>query len=362
MTRAASDKIIKTMKQAAQCGAPVVGIFDSKGADLENGAAAMSYYADILAAAADISGVVPFFAIAAGVVSASAALVASFADILIKTEKSEIYLTPGAGKDDSAALAALTASDLDDALKIVADLIEIFPQNNLGRLPDFEFAAPAYTKDDVVASILDADTNIFELYADVGEGAKTILGTIGGQIAGIVSLSGKIICTDCEKTARFISLCDAYSIPVITLAGGAFSKDISARAVANLSKNYSQATTVKIAVITGGLHGAFGSAVLSGNSDAVYAFSDAAISPLSPESAVEFFYHDKLKGEGNLTEKRKSLAAEYAKNEASPEKAAEAGIIEAVIAPEMLRSEIALTLDSLRTKRVHCRPAKKHAV
>jgi acetyl-CoA carboxylase carboxyltransferase component len=362
MTRAHADKIIKTIKQAAQCGAPLVGIFDSKGADLREGAAAMSYYADILAAAADVSGVVPFFAIASGICSGSSALIAATADILIKTEKSEIYLTPGGGKDDSAELAAIAVADLDAALGAVSDLIEIFPQNNLGRLPDFEFAAPTFVKDDIIASVLDADTPSFKLFDDYGAASETILGSVGGQIAGVVSLTGEMNCKDCRKAARFVSLCDAYSIPVITFAGGTFKTEIGANAVAALSKSYSQATTVKITVITGGLHGAFGAVLLSGNADAVYALPGSAISPLSPETAVEFFMHDKLKGATNLTEKRKELANAYKKDEASPEAAADAGVIEAVTAPEALRGELALILDTLRTKRVHSRPAKKHAV
>jgi acetyl-CoA carboxylase carboxyltransferase component len=362
MTRAHADKIIKTMKQAAQCGAPVIGIFDSKGADLREGAAAMTYYADILAAAADISGVVPFFAVAAGIVSASSALIASTADILIATEKSDVYLTPGQGNDDKKSLAAITVADLDEAFKTVSDLIEIFPQNNLGRLPDFEFETPAFAGDDIIKSTLDSDTPFFELYKDFGEASKTVLGTVGGQIAGIVSLEGKAICKDCRKISRFVSLCDAYSIPVITFAGGSFSPEIAADAVVSLSKSYSQATTVKITAISGGLHGAFGAVLLSANADAVYALTGSAISPLSPEAAVEFFNHEKLKGASNLTEKRKELAAAYAKNEASPEAAADCGAVEAVIAPENLRSELTLLLDTLRTKRVHARPAKKHAV
>jgi acetyl-CoA carboxylase carboxyltransferase component len=362
MTRAHADKIIKTMKQAAQCGAPVVGIFDSTGADISEGAAAMTYYADILAAAADISGVVPFFAIAAGTVSGSTAVIAATADLLIKTEKSEVYLTPGQGKDDGKELAAITVADIDAALETVSDLIEIFPQNNLGRLPDFEFIAPAFVKDDIIASTFDTDTPSFELYHGFGAASNTVLGTVGGQIAGIVSLEGKLNCKDCRKVARFVSLCDAYSIPVITFADGSFAAEISANAVSALSKSYSQATTVKITVVSGGLHGAFGAILLSGNADAIYAYPDAAISPLSPEAAVEFFMHEKLKGAGDLAKKRKELADAYAKNEASPVKAVECGAIEAVIAPETLRNELALVLDTLRTKRVHSRPAKKHAV
>jgi acetyl-CoA carboxylase carboxyltransferase component len=362
MTRAGADKIIKTMRKAAECGAPVVGIFDSDGASLCEGAAAMAYYGDILAAAADISGVVPFFAVSDGVCSASSALIAAAADFFIATENAEVYLTPGKNADDSLQIAAIKVPDLEAALKTAADLIEIFPQNNLGRLPDFEFEAPAFDKSDLAASVLDAGTPTFELFGGYGS-AKTLIGTIGGEIAGVVNIGkDKLACRDCQKIARFISLLDAYSIPAVTLADGGFADDICARAIVTLARAYAEATNVKITVAVGGLHGAFGSVLLSGNADAVFALPNAAISPLSPETAVEFFMHDKLKGAANLAEKRKELAAGYAKDEASPEAAAKAGVIEAVTAPENLRGEIAFLLDILRTKRAHARPAKKHSV
>jgi acetyl-CoA carboxylase carboxyltransferase component len=362
MTRAGADKIIKTMKLAAQCGSPVVGIFDSDGASLSEGAAAMAYYGDILAAAADISGVVPFFAISDGVVSASSALIAASADLFIATKKAEVYITPGKNSDDSPEIAAIKVPDLEAALKTAADLIEIFPQNNLGRLPDFEFEAPAFADDDLTASVLDGGTPTFELFGEYGS-AKTVIGTIGGEIAGVVNIGKeKLACRDCQKIARFINLLDAYSIPVITLADGGFADDICARAIVTLSRAYAEATNVKITVVVGGLHGAFGSVLLSGDADAVFALPNTAISPLSPETAVEFFMHDKLKGAANLAEKRKELAAVYAKDEASPEAAAKAGVVEAITAPENLRGEIAFFLDILRTKRVHARPAKKHSV
>ncbi|MDR0991999.1 MAG: hypothetical protein LBL87_03760 [Ruminococcus sp.] len=362
MTKAGAEKIIKTMKKAAECGAPVVGIFDSIGANISEGAAAMAYYGDILAAAADISGVVPFFAISDGIVSASCAVIAGAADIFIATENAEIYITPGKNADDSADIAAIKVADLDEAFKTAAHLIAIFPQNNLGRLPDFEFDIPDFDKDDAVASLLDKETPCFEIYKEYGT-AKTVIGTISGEIAGVVFMGkDKLACRDCQKIARFISLLDAYSIPVITFADGGFADDICARAIFTLSRSYSEATTVKITVVSGGLHGVFGSVLTANNADAVFAFPSAAISPLAPESAVEFFYHDKLKGAGDLAKKRKELAAEYAKNEASPEAAAKTGVIEAIVSPEALRTEVAYLLETLRTKRAHARPAKKHSV
>ena len=78
-----------------------------------------------------------------------------------------------------------------------------------------------------------------------------------------------------------------------------------------------------------------------------------------PEAAVEFLWHDKLKGAKDLNAERKALAKEYSKTLASAEKAANMGVIDDVIAPADMRSVIASALSMLEGKRVTNLP-KKH--
>ena len=81
---------------------------------------------------------------------------------------------------------------------------------------------------------------------------------------------------------------------------------------------------------------------------------------MRPEGAVEFLWHEKLKGAADVAAKRKELAAEYKSTLASAEKAAQIGAIDAVITAGETRQAIVDALDLLEGKRVSNLP-KKHS-
>ena len=76
-----------------------------------------------------------------------------------------------------------------------------------------------------------------------------------------------------------------------------------------LASSYAEATTVKLAVVTGKAVGTVFSAVAGKDvsADFTYAWQSAYISPVLPETAVEFLWHERLKGAENLSAKRKEL-------------------------------------------------------
>lgn len=110
--------------------------------------------------------------------------------------------------------------------------------------------------------------------------------------------------------------CDAFSIPVVTFVNSEGFEDADAvssiKAMTTLANSYSEATTVKIAVVTGKAVGPVFAAVAgnSSNSDFTYAYPDAVIAPVSSAAAVEFMWHDKLKGTDNLESARNELISE----------------------------------------------------
>ena len=116
------------------------------------------------------------------------------------------------------------------------------------------------------------------------------------------------------------------------------------------------------ALITGEACGAAFSAIAGrgAGSDYVIAWDDAAIAPLRPEGAVEFLWHDKLKGAADVSAKRAELAKEYKATLASAQKAAELGVIDSVIAAADTRKAVIEALDLLEGKRVTNLP-KKHS-
>ena len=164
-------------------------------------------------------------------------------------------------------------------------------------------------------------------------------------------------------------MCDAFAIPVVTVVDtegfeGATDKNAieEIKAMTRLANCYAEATTVKISVITGK---AIGSAftALAGknvNADFVFAWGNAVIAPVMPETAVEFLWHDELKNADNLQAKRAELAQKYAETLASARSAAAIDAIDDVIAPENTKDVLTSALDIMSGKRVSKLP-KKHS-
>ena len=69
MTEAGAKKIAKIYDLAAKTGTPVIGIYDSYGADVNDSAAALRAYGELMLCTANLSGVVPQIAVVAGVCS-----------------------------------------------------------------------------------------------------------------------------------------------------------------------------------------------------------------------------------------------------------------------------------------------------
>ncbi len=361
-------KIARTLKLAAETGVPVVGIYDSCGADLSDGHAALTAYGELLLKMSNLSGVVPQIAVIAGVCSGTSALLAETADITIIADGAELYAAPGC--DGSAANAAINGTAAlkvaDDKAAVLAAklLLEKLPLNNLSPAPAFEYEAPA--GGNAVMSAVDGGSAA-ELYADFGSAAYTALATVEGAPVGIVSTdkAAKLTADDCSKLARFVRFCDSFSLPVITFVDTEGFEDDGAGAVKSMAKvahAYAEATTAKISVVTGKAYGAAFIALAGrgANSDISFALDTAKITALAPETAAEFLYHNELIGVADASAKRRELAARYAAEEGDPYTAAAGGCADCVISAAQLRTELAAALDQLSSKRVSRRP-KKHS-
>lgn len=379
MGSSTAGKIKRLYNLAAKTGAPIIGIYDSEGVYVDGTADSLSAYGKLIACAAKLSGVVPQISVIAGVCAGSAALMAASADFVIAAENAELYLTPpfgtDAGKPATAAKAgvvAAVAADDTAAMAKAKAILRMLPANNLAGAPIAEYAEPdAFSKDALIAGIADADSAV-TVYDAYGDSVETALASVRGMTVGIITAAksgSPITADDAAKMARFVRTCDAFSIPVITAVDTCgFSDDTDAakagslRAMASLCGAYAEATTIKIALITGEACGAAFSAIAGrgAGSDYVIAWDGAAIAPLRPEGAVEFLWHDKLKGAADVSAKRAELAKEYKATLASAQKAAELGVIDSVIAAADTRKAVIEALDLLEGKRVTNLP-KKHS-
>lgn len=371
MGKVQASKIAHIYDLAAKTGAPVVSVFDSAGACVGEGVAALEAYGSLIKAAGNISGVVPQISVVAGPCIGSAAVLASLSDIVVMTEKAEFYITAPAFADSkdnelgTAKLAAengtaaLVVSDDKEALEKVADILSYLPANNLSEALMAEYA-PANGSDGIEA-IVDADSFV-ELYADNGSSIKTGFARIGGASVGVVatvaeSKEGYFCACAARKAAKFVRLCDAFSIPVVTVVDslGILAKekcDIAGgvKSISILTSAYSEATTPKITVVNGNaVAGAYIAFVSSAAApDMVFATPDSVIGALEPMTAVQFMYKDRL----SAGEDRAALEKEYALEACSPFAAAAVGLVNDVVPADELAGKVISALDVLASKRV----------
>lgn len=381
MGRAQANKIKKVYDLAFKNGVPVVAIFDSKGAFVDEGVDALDAYGELIAASGRLSGVVPQISIVAGKCIGSAAILASIADVTVMVKGAELCVASSAitgndevGSSEIAAkngMVAYVAENDDDAAAFVTIVLSMLPSNNLSVPAITEYIPAAVSgegADIAITSIVD-NGSFVELSKDFGGCAKVGFARVAGNAVGIVGANTgkndyKLCGNGASKIARFVRLCDAYSIPVVTLidcAGFMGSADDeldgSVKAVSQLTGAYAEATTTKIAVIVGKAYGTAYTAMAgkASGSDVVFAYADAAICALEPMTAVQFLYKDRL-GE----EKREDLEKEYMLSEGSPFKAAVNGAIDDIITAETTAEKVIAALDMMASKRVSTLE-KKHS-
>lgn len=386
MGKVQSAKISRLFEKAGETGLPVFAIYDSNGAYVGEGVGALSAYGDLIKASNNLSGVVPQISLVLGSCIGSAAVLAGAADVVIMSADAEMYVTSGnilgnktVGSAELAAkngTAHIVAENEDEAIAKAKEIITLLPVNNLSVAPAADYipaeggvAAAGADTMTVISSVIDGGSAV-ELCADFAPCVYTALCRIGGNAVGVVATAnaeneGRICASGCSKAARFVRMCDAFTIPVVTfvdtmgflitaeseLSGGV-------KAMTTLTHAFAEATTPKVALITGNAVGA-GYTALAGRAsgtDMTLAFPNAVVSALEPLTAVSVLYADRIaKGET-----REQLAEEYVKTDASVFVAAADGYIDDIIDPAEAMAKITAALEMLSGKRVSTLD-KKHS-
>ena len=222
-----------------------------------------------------------------------------------------------------------------------------------------------YTAADAVAALADEGSAV-ELYAGYGKNIVTALATINGSAVGIVATEKKALCHKCTaKAARFVRLCDAYSIPVVTIVNtegfGRSEGDDEAggiRQAARMAGVSAEAPTVKVAVLAGEAVGP-AYTVFAACADWRVAVQGCTVAPLAPEAAVTVLYKDEIFASDNIVNATKAKAAAYTKEVCSADAAVANGSADAVADAATARASVAQALDMLVGKRA-VRLAKNH--
>ncbi len=413
------EKIVKVMDLAARVGCPVVGINDSGGARIQEGVVALGLYAEIFRRNVHASGVVPQISLVMGPCAGGAVYSPAITDFTIMVDQSShMFITGpdvirtvtgevvtmeelgGARTHNSrSGNAHYMASDEDDAIEYVRDLLSFLPANNLETPPVAEPADdPAATEpreEDTALDTLvpDSANQPYDMHAVieavVDEGhflesqplfAPNILcgfARVDGHPVGIVAnqpmqLAGTLDIDASEKAARFVRTCDAFNVPVLTfvdvpgfLPGTDQEWNGIIRRGAKLLYAYAEATVPMVTVITrkayGGAYCVMGSKHLG--ADLNLAWPTAQIAVMGAQGAANILYRGALAAAAERGEDVEALRAqkitEYEDTLANPYIAAERGYVDAVIEPSETRVEIVKALRLLRHKR-ETLPPKKH--
>src|SRR5699024_6679146 len=229
---------------------------------------------------------------------------------------------------------------------------------------------------EAIDTLIDADSffEIKKLFApELITGFARIDGKVVGVIANQPKVKGGVLFVDsADKAAKFINLCDAFSIPLLFLAdvpgfmiGTSVERAGIIRHGAKLIMAMSSATVPKISVVVRKAYGA-GLYAMAGPAfepDVCIALPTAQIAVMGPEAAVNAVYSNKIEA---ITDPKEKIAfikekqQEY-KEEIDIYRMASELIIDEVVAPHNLRSVLAERFGFYETKKI-MNSSRKHPV
>ncbi|NON62088.1 acyl-CoA carboxylase subunit beta [Acidianus sp. RZ1] len=406
-----ANKIVRVYEQALKVGAPIVGINDSGGARIQEGAVALEGYGAVFKMNVMASGVVPQITIMAGPAAGGAVYSPALTDfiIMIKGEAYYMFVTgPEITKvvlgedvtfqDLGGAVVHATKSGVvhfmveneQEAITTTKRLLSYLPSNNMEEPPYIDTGDPIdrdvkevenivptdpakpFDMKEVIYRIVDGG-EFLEVHKHWAQNIVVGFARIGGSVIGIVAnnsnyMGGAIDIDAADKASRFIRFCDSFNIPLISLVdtpgyipGTEQEYKGIIRHGAKMLYAFSEATVPKVTMIVrksyGGAHIAM--SIKSLGADLVYAWPTAEIAVTGPEGAVRILYRKELQSASNSEDVLKQRIAEYKKLFANPYWAAEKGLVDDVIEPKDTRRVISNALEMLKNKREYRYP-KKH--
>lgn len=218
------------------------------------------------------------------------------------------------------------------------------------------------------------DGHVFEVKPAFAKNIITALARFDSRSCGIVAsqpmFKGGALDNDAaDKAARFITLCDAFNIPLLFLqdvpgfiVGTEVEKQGIIRHGAKMLYAVSEATVPKVTVVLRKAYGA-GYYVMCGRGyepDTLVAWPAAEISVMGPEGAVDIIFTKQIAAAADPTAERAALV-DTVRQTIDPYVAASWAMVDDIIDPAETRRVICDALDSAETKH-RDRPWRKHGV
>ncbi len=405
-----SRKICKVMDLALKAGVPFVGFNDSGGARIQEGVDSLSAYGQIFYRNAIASGVIPQISAIMGPTAGGAVYSPAMTDFVFMVKNTSYMFITGPEVIKSVTGEEITFEDLggalthntksgvaqfacesdEDAIQQIKRLLSFLPSNNLEDPPISPCADPSNREDpaldrivpdsprasydmhDVIRSVVD-EGDFFEPHALYAQNMVVGFARLNGRPIGIIANQPKVLagCLDvdaADKATRFIRFCDAFNVPLLTIAdvpGYLPGSDQEWRGIirhgAKLLWCYSEATVPKITLITRKDYGGSYLAMCSRDlgADLVLAWPTAEIAVMGAEGAANVIFRKEIQAAADPEAKRREIIEDYENLLYNPYIAASRGFVDQVILPRETRPRLIEAFETMSTKRENL-PAKKH--
>src|SRR5437667_4874578 len=406
------EKVDYVIHTARKLGVPLIGLWDSAGARIQEGLSVTTAIGKIFVDNSITSVAIPLLSAIMGPCIGVGSYAPALTDFIVMVEKSsQMFITgPAVIKEvlgeevtmeelggskihsEVSGVADLVAKTDEECLALIRRLIAFLPSN-------FESAPPRKTTDDDSGRSLDAlekivpedlrkaynmlqviktivdDGDFLELKAKFARNLVIGLGRLDGDPVGFVAnqpmfLGGSLDVDASDKAARFIRFCDAFNIPIITLmdAPGFFpgkrqeEKGII-RHGAKMLFAYAEATVPKITIVLRKGYGGAKQALCTREmgADQLFVWPGVELAVMGGGGAVNVLFKREIEQSADPAKTRAEKIAEYQERFNGPFEALSKQFAHAVIRPPETRLRLIQSLSILKEKKEE-RPRKKHGV
>ena len=403
-------KITRVQDLAMRAKAPIVGINDSGGARIQEGIDSLGGYGEIFRRNVLASGVHPQISMVLGPCAGGAVYSPALTDFIVMVRKQSYMFLTGpkvvktvtfeevdseslGGADvhgRTTGIAQMVYRDDEKAISGVRELLGYLPQSYLEKPPFIETSDPIerdcseldtsvpessrqiYDVKKIVKTVADRGS-FFEIQKNWAKNVVVGFARLGGYSVGIVAnqpamMAGVLDFNASRKAARFIRVCNAFNIPIISFVDvpgflpgtGQEHNGVIAHG-AKLMYAYCEATVPKLAVI---VRKAYGGAYIVMSSkhvgaDVNLAWPTAEVAVMGAAGAVEVLFRKEIAVASDKDAAVEQKVEEYENKFLNPSRAMERGYVDAVIEPSETRAKLFRHLKS-HIKKVEDYPEKRN--
>jgi len=380
--------IVDAYAIAMQKQCPIVGIWHSGGARLQEGISSLKAFGDIFTVMTHASGKIPQISVVLGPAAGGGAYGPALTDIVILGPEGRIFVTGPevvrsvTGEDVDmlrlggpephgrrSGVVHVVSETEDQAIADTRNITDLLGNHgsftaakvtdtDLGALLP-ESATRAYDVHPIVDAVFDQGSGI-ELHPRWAPNLVTALGRFGGHTVGVIAnnplrLGGCLDATSAEKGSRFVRMCDALGIPLIVmvdvpgyLPGVGQEWDGVVRRGAKLLHAFAECVVPRITCVT---RKSYGGAYIAMNSRSlgathVMAWDGAEVAVMGPVAAIRILHRRRLAEvpPENRDQVEQELAEEHKITAGGLARCIELGAVDEIVEPAKTRTALAKAL------------------